>query len=249
MNSKKLILPTVLLSGFAAAFAIAHRRENITIGSLAYDTHRNPSKKNSRIYLRENNRYIPYLVLTNHYTEDNYALLLREEPIPVPVQYGSNNDYDDSEIDQFFENIYLPSLGWEVHTAMEEVVLLSQFNSQAKLQRQAFILTAEEMGLTDCNEFSSALEYFTKPAHRLAYVNGKPVDLWTRTPGNTPSTAVVVTSAGTLEKDDTRNHHHIRPALCLSKQVPFYSHSDIFPGVKIRTLTQSEKGGFLHVGK
>lgn len=247
-NRNNLILPAIILGGTAVALTVANRNSKTTLDSLAYDIQLSTNKESCRVYLPENNQFIPYLVLTNHYSDDNRTLLIREEPLHIPLQFGENSDYDDSEIDHYLENLYLPSLGWEAHVSMKEVSLLQTSADQPQLRREAFILTAEEMGFTDQLESILTLDYFKMEEHRHTTLNRIPVELWTRTPGQEPSDAVVITCNGERSADCARTHHYIRPAICMENNTPIYTRSDIFPGVKIRTVS-AKKGYYRHAGK
>ena len=80
-----------------------------TIADLAYGNNTVPN----RIYIVENEQYVPYLVLTDDYNGN--CLLLREYLLDEPMQYNDPNIYysgyyENSTIDQYLNNDFLKIL-------------------------------------------------------------------------------------------------------------------------------------------
>ena len=67
-----LVLVIILVTSYLATLFI--KLDNDTIGSIAY----NVNKKNYVVYIKENNKYVTYIVLDNNYNNTNNTLLIRE---------------------------------------------------------------------------------------------------------------------------------------------------------------------------
>ena len=78
----------------------------VTIGDLA-----NPdSESENCVYVRENGKYVPFLVITNNY-EDGYTLLLRKEILEEEHRMNDYSSfYQGSEIDTFLNSDYFNEL-------------------------------------------------------------------------------------------------------------------------------------------
>ena len=82
--------------------------EKNTIRDIAYNVNQ---KGNHKVYLQEGNEYVPYLVITNNYNDENVCLLLREHVLENNLPYNHRTKgaiyYKDSEIDKYLcEDFY-----------------------------------------------------------------------------------------------------------------------------------------------
>lgn len=77
----RIIVVQFILSTFAFLLCGCGKKANLTLEKIAY----NKSDANSIVYLKENNEYIPYLVLTADYNGN--ALLLRKNLLPDLMPY------------------------------------------------------------------------------------------------------------------------------------------------------------------
>jgi len=96
-------------------------RQPTTIADIAYDVRNRGA--DYRIYLQENGRFVPYLVLTANYSGSRNALLLREHLLdreiafnPSPRGHGLwawqdfGAYYSDSNIDNFLNTEFISTL-------------------------------------------------------------------------------------------------------------------------------------------
>ena len=82
MKNKKImvlviIFAIVIISIFSFNLLKSNKYSNDTIGSLAY----NYTKNEEIVYLLEDGKYIPYIVLHNNYSNNSDTLLLRKNVI------------------------------------------------------------------------------------------------------------------------------------------------------------------------
>ena len=124
MKNKKLILLVIIFVIVIISVIIfnvlkSNRYSNDTIGSLAY----NYTKNEEDVYLLEEGKYIPYIVLHNNYSNKSDTLLLRKNVIGNGEYYMGYNgsitiekiynshlqmsnveDYEESAVDNFLLN-------------------------------------------------------------------------------------------------------------------------------------------------
>ena len=99
----------LLLGGCKQMSLQTDKERNLTIKNIAYDVNK---KLGYTIYLRENEQYVPYLVLTNDYGGN--VLLLRKHLLDETETYNGQTAtpsyYEDSEIDKFLNNVFSETL-------------------------------------------------------------------------------------------------------------------------------------------
>ena len=87
-----------------------------TISSIAYS--RLKSKDDYRVYIKEDGKYVPFLVIDNGY-EEGSTLLLREEILAETKRMNEYSSYyKDSEIDRFLNGSYYENLKG-IHSLIE----------------------------------------------------------------------------------------------------------------------------------
>ena len=92
MKNKKImvlviIFAIVIISIFSFNLLKSNKYSNDTIGSLAY----NYTKNEEIVYLLEDGKYIPYIVLHNNYSNNSDTLLLRKNVIGNDEYYTGYN--------------------------------------------------------------------------------------------------------------------------------------------------------------
>ena len=91
-------------------------KNNATISDISYDN----NKDEYEVYVKENGKYVPFLVLQSNY-QDGKTLLLRKECLPEVRRFNDYSSYyEDSEIDQFLSNEYITYLD-EIRDKVESV--------------------------------------------------------------------------------------------------------------------------------
>lgn len=177
MGNRKLFVRGILIIaaamvGVIAALAVRLCRtdRNLTLEKIAYDK----SKENPVVYIKENNEYVPYLVLTSNYGGN--VLLLREnvlsEEMPYkPSQHGVGGGalsagwsyyeygsyYEESSIDDFLNTEFLEVFSSDVQAAIVdttiEVTDKESYDEQNwadathMIDRKVFLPSAVELGV------------------------------------------------------------------------------------------------------
>ena len=212
-----------------------------TISSIAYNKFK--GKDDYRVYVKEDGKYVPFLVIANEYVPGS-TLLLRES---VLDEFRRMNDYSsyykDSEIDRFLNSEYYNSLK-EIHYAIkstsveitkEEAVGFS-YDETEYIDRYVFLLSRKELDYDFENE-GKKLRYFCNPENRLCYLDGEPVGWLLRTPA-TPYFSVVsgITYDGMLSSDNSFSGYGIRPAFCVDSSAKIKKKEGIVNGKKVYVL-------------
>lgn len=190
----------------------------VTIGELA-----NPDSKNENcVYVRENGKYVPFLVITNNY-EDGYTLLLRKEILEEEHRMNDYSSfYKESEIDTFLNSDYFNELE-DIHKKIKIVSIAivdknsigSSGSDTINIKRHVFLLSARELCYGVENE-GRELEYFNIPDHRIAEYHGEPASWLLRTPSTFYLSAVCgIAQDGQLSSANAYDKFGIRPAFCV----------------------------------
>ena len=180
------------LLGVVWAMWLNGGKENLTLEKIAYDN----SRENPVVYIKENGKYIPYLVLTSDYGGN--VLLLRENLLPEPMQYKPaphgegfgalsggwageyGSYYEESVIDEFLNTDFLEVFSPEVQAAivdtMIEVTDMDRYEewnyATHMLRRKVFLLSAVELGVLHSVDLMTAregdpLKYFKNKKHSV----------------------------------------------------------------------------------
>ena len=183
------VLCTVL---FIRLTGCGQTREYATLEEMAYDQ----SGRKNLVYIKENNEYIPYLVLESDYGGGGNVLLLRENVLPEPMPYRpspygesteglggpwAHNDYgsyyETSNIDKYLDTDFLKVFSPVVQeaiaaTTIEVTDLESYGDKWAKathiIERKVFLLSAVELGITYSVDYN-----ITREGEPLKYFENK----------------------------------------------------------------------------
>lgn len=191
------------------------------ISQLAYDS--NQSNSNV-IYVRENDDYVPYLVLTNHYKNEQ-TLLLRKYALPEPMPFDYiSSYYPDSAADKYLNDVFINQL-----TDLKNVIVPAEIEITAKesigingdvkdqIIRKVFLLSGEELNLRLDIKEGRPLSYFTDPDNRYVYVGTDSVNWWLRTPmTETKRSTYYVGKNNIIDYAESDTEMYIRPAFCVS---------------------------------
>ena len=182
MRKKKLIVGVivtvvigiVVLGTVLAIWLIIraqNREEYTTLEEMAYDK----SGRKTVVYIKENDGYIPYLVLESDYGGN--VLLLRENVLPEPMPYRPSpygesttalsggwawhdygSYYETSSIDKYldtdFLKVFSPAVQEAIVTTTIEVTDIESYSGEKSgevthmVERKAFLLSAVELGIT-----------------------------------------------------------------------------------------------------
>lgn len=201
MKNKKLlagiifivIIGMVLLGTVVIILLVSRMGESTTtLEKLAYDQ----TGKKYRVYIKEDDEYVPYLVLTSDY--DGNVLLLREYLLPEEMQYKPSKHpapegsvisggwthyeygsyYEESSIDEFLNTEFLerfsPAMQAAIMDTAIEVTDKKSYDADSwaevthTIERKVFLLSAVELGV----EFSVGI-CITEEGTPLKYFSGR----------------------------------------------------------------------------
>ena len=212
-----------------------------TISSIAYNGFEN--KDNYRVYIKEYDRYVPFLVIDNEYAPGS-TLLLREEILSEERRMNDYSSYyKDSEIDIFLNGLYYDALK-EIHhliknTSVEIIkdeAIGSTGEGTENINRNVFLLSEKELAYSFGIE-GKKLRYFCNPENRLCYLNGEPVGWLLRTPSLWYRSVVYgITYDGMLSSDNSFSGYGIRPAFCVDSSAKIKKKEGIVNGKKVYVL-------------
>ena len=238
---KLIIIMLVALTFVIVVFCYRLLINQGTISSIAYSSLK--SEDDYRVYIKEDGKYVPFLVIDNGY-EKGSTLILREE---ILVETKRMNEYSsyykDSEIDRYLNGSYYENLK-EIHSLIEstavEIVkdeaIGSTGDGTEKINRNVFLLSAYELGF-DMEKEGKRLGYFSNPDNRICHLNGESASWLLRTP-NTWERSVVccLTYDGALGSWNAYAKCGIRPAFCVNSLVIIKKKAGIIEGKEVYVL-------------
>lgn len=238
----------ILLSG-------CKKKDYATLEQLAYDQ----ARKNMVVYLKEEDTYIPYLVVTSNYQGN--VLLLRQNLLEKTMPYKENklvgwssdqygSYYEESSIDQFLNTQFLETLSETVKesiisSSIEVTYKESYFGDVRKvhtISRDVFLLSAQELDLKI--EYTAAkegipLKYFKDEEYVKKIANlpdGSKCAYWTRTPDLFETYLVITVGPHACSSGTADICSGVRPAFCLSKMTKVKKRNDIVEGQTVYVI-------------
>ena len=245
MQKKEIFLMQILLVLVATVFLglIGYKWfiGKDTISSIAYNKFK--EKDDYRVYVKEDGKYVPFLVIANEYVPGS-TLLLRET---ILDEFRRMNDYSsyykDSEIDRFLNGEYYNSLK-EIHYVIkntfveitkEEAVGFS-YDETEYIDRYVFLLSRKELDYDFENE-GKKLDYFYITKNRISHYYGMPMSWLLRTPAIGYFSAVLaVTDDGGVSIGNSFSLYGIRPAFCVDSSAKIKKKEGIVNGKKVYVL-------------
>ena len=242
---KEIFLMQILLVLVAVVFIglIAYKRVGgkDTISSIAYNSFKN--KDDYRIYIKEYDRYVPFLVIDDEYAPGS-TLLLREEILSEERRMNDYSSYyKDSEIDIFLNGFYYDELkvihhlikNTSIDIMTDESIGFSGEETES-INRNIFLLSEKELAY-DFGLEGKELRYFRNPENRLCYLDGEPVGWLLRTPETSYFSVVSgITYDGMLSSDNSFSGYGIRPAFCVDSSAKIKKKAGIVNGKKVYVL-------------
>ena len=235
-----IILLSIISAFIGINCYITHIRQN-TISSIAYSSLK--SKDDYRVYIKEDGKYVPFLVIDNGY-EKGSTLLLREEILTETKKMNEYSSYyKDSEIDRFLNGSYYENLK-EIHSLIEstaveiyaEASIGCSGDETENINRNIFLLSDKELSYGYGIE-GKALRYFRNPDNRLSYLDGTPMGWLLRTPVTSYLSAVCeVSFDGKISLGNSFGKHGIRPAFCVDSLAKIKKKEGIDDGKKVYVL-------------
>ena len=242
LTSKAFIITLLLIVGvFLGLVGYKWFVNKYKISFIAYNKFK--EKDDYRVYVKEDGKYIPFLVIANEYVPGS-TLLLRES---ILDEFRRMNDYSsyykDSEIDRFLNGEYYNTLK-EIHHLIknspleiysEEAIGFSG-NETEYINRHIFLLSRKEL----CSDFENEgkeLDYFNEVKNRISYYNGKPMSWLLRTlVGSYFSAVFGVIDNGGVSIGNSFNEYGIRPAFCVDSLAKIKKKEGIVYGKEVYVL-------------
>ena len=242
LTSKVLIITIFIIVGvFLGLVGYKWFVNKDKISFIAYNKFK--EKDDYRVYVKEDGKYIPFLVIANEYVPGS-TLLLRES---ILDEFRRMNDYSsyykDSEIDRFLNSEYYNTLK-EIHRLIKNTPI-EIYSKEAigfsgdeteYINRHIFLLSRKEL----CSDFENEgkeLDYFNEVKNRISYYNGKPMSWLLRTPVGSYFSAVFgVIDNGGVSIGNSFNEYGIRPAFCVDSSAKIKKKEGIINGKKVYVL-------------
>ena len=235
-----IILLSIISAFIGINCYITHIRQD-TISSIAYSSLK--SKDDYRVYIKEDGKYVPFLVIDNGYDKGS-TLLLREEILAETKRMNEYSSYyKDSEIDRFLNGSYYENLK-EIHSLIESTAVDIYSDASIgcsgdeteNINRNIFLLSDKELSYGYGIE-GKALRYFRNPDNRLSYLDGTPMGWLLRTPVTSYLSAVCeVSFDGKLSLRNSFGKHGIRPAFCVDSLAKIKKKEGIIDGKKVYVM-------------
>lgn len=212
-------------------------------------TYRSGKDTNHTIYIEEDGRYEPYLVLTSDY--GGQTLLLRKYLLSDTMPYNENESnlwaaddygayYETSSIDDYLNRVFFDSLGQSV----KDVMVTSNIMITAKeslgrtgeiattINRKVFLLSLMEVTGKERStsvEEGTALKYFEGDYDRKVAetIDGVKYAYWVRTPETWETYTVYTIGPRGLGMGSAAISCGIRPAFCIEKTARIVQRDDI----------------------
>lgn len=196
----------------------------------------------NEVYVLENNKYIPYIVVSSKYNRN--TLLLRKDVLDTPFSLNDYSSfYPDSELDIILNNDFYSTLSkindkileTEISVTTESAIGISGTSTE-NIKRKIFILSCSEMGISSENmaQEGTLLKYFKNIDNRIALCNGKKSSTWLRTPNTFyVSCSYVIGANNKIGSTNVYDKNGIRPAFCVQNSLPVELNNDIINGKSI----------------
>lgn len=197
-----------------------------SISDLAFDRSGNANL----VYILEDDKYIPFLVLTDDYNGN--TLLLRKEILDENRRISDYSAYyANSTVDLYLNGEYLESLteisqyltSSNVEITCEDSLGVSGLDTEL-IDKCVFLLSCNEVGIDNSVNIApegETLEFFRNEENRKAYVNEKLSSWWLRTPNTYYlSCTYVIGDNNKIGYTNAYDANGIRPAFCVRNDSP-----------------------------
>jgi hypothetical protein len=218
------------------------------IRDIAYDVNKNHGYT---VYLEENAKFVPYLVLTDDYNGN--VLLLRKHILNEVMIFNPNDRYngyyENCVIDKFlneeFMNSFTPEVQKQIIDSKIVITAKSSLGSCGKetteINRKIFLLSYTELGLPKESIAAvegKALKYFPNPTSRIARLEtGIAAGWWLRTSYTEFDTSAwSVGFDATMGSVSVEHTNGVRPAFCIDGKTLIETSDDVIKGETVYVL-------------
>ena len=252
---KKILIIMLTIMPLIALTACLHQSTNQTalpIGDLAFSVTRSAEE----VYIKENDKFVPFLVLDNNYSGN--CLLLRRDTLNDEVAYNTHGQYGsyypNSGTDDFLNGTYFERISASVKQVIAESniavtskqALDSAENTTETITRKVFLLSAHEVhAQTGTNSLKEGKEliYFRSLSNRVACnENGQPETWALRTPSLTAANMIYSIAfdgsigSGGIYGTEGERAIPLRPAFAVYAQTIIKKQSNAVQGKEVYVL-------------
>ncbi|HOQ01812.1 MAG TPA: DUF6273 domain-containing protein [Acetivibrio clariflavus] len=250
-NDKKTAIGDIAYDGYVSSGFL----RKIGFGKNEVD------ERNYTVYIKENDKFEPYLVLTSDYNGNTLLLrkFLLEKEYAFEIE-GVDIYYENSSIDKFLNNEYIKTLDSYIQDSIVNTsILITKGYTSEKgfemdvypIERKVFLISCAEIGLEGwarVGKEGETLEYFKDKKRYLAYAReGEKERVWyLRTPyfGNSYRGIWVVGMGGSLlgtgiadfGQPDGKAKYSVRPAFCVSNSLSIEESTEVIEGETVYVL-------------
>lgn len=229
-----------------------------TIGDIAFDVNK---KSGYTVYIEEDSKFVPYLVLTSNYS--GQALLLRNELLNDfhtfnDKTYGYSGYYRDSSIDKFLNKDFLATIDPKTQSYIfdSEITITAKSSmgvtgeDTENITRKVFLLSATEIGMgwvSTTTKEGNALEYFKDSNSRIAYKGKEATCWWLRSPstwsidsvfGIGPYGTFGDGGLSTIAPSVRSSKSGVRPAFCIRNTQIIEKSDKVIDGQTVYVITE-----------
>ena len=225
-----------------------------TIESIAYDEN---SNEDYLVYIKEDNVFEPYLVITSDY--DGNVLLLRKYLLAETMPFNENESqmwasyenggyYEDSSIDKYLNTEFFNTFDQSVKDSIvNSTIVITDKSSlgvtgeiSATISRKVFLLSLKELDGPESRASVSegnTLKYFKDDyTRRIADLpNGGKSAYWTRTSA-TWETYTVITIGEGAGVGSADIDSGVRPAFCMKKDTRITQSDNVVSGQTVYVI-------------
>lgn len=193
----------------------------VTVSDLAYDANK---IQDQTIYIKENQTYIPYLVLTKDYNGN--TLVLRKEILDQKYPFSNEDDdyYAESYVDSYLNSDYYKCFSENMKKIIQnsEIEIAAEYPNDETIEtieRKIFLLSCTEvnidMGITIREGVK--LKYFEKSKNLLCKTGESYVG-WKLRSNYLPERGMSwnISAEGVAGGESVQRLNGIRPAFCIS---------------------------------
>ena len=236
-----IILAAILLisGGCGVMTSNAANKPDGVLGDISYDK---TKSGDCIIYIKENDSYEPYYVVSSNYGGN--ALLLRKNLLSETMPYNANEKhlwsgneyggyYEDSGVDKYLNADFYDSLERHVKNAIvcSDIIIADKKSLgvtgdlSTTISRKVFLLSLSE--LSAAKSYAAVpegdpLKFFSDDyKRRAAYLpDGEECAYWTRTPETWEIYTVFTVGKNGIGSGAADIDSGVRPAFCLDKSTP-----------------------------
>lgn len=227
------------------------------LSDLAYDGN---NTYGYRIYLKEQDNFIPFLVLTSDYHGN--CLLMREYLLDTCQIYNTTGDYasyyNGSYIDNFLNQEYYELLSPELKTVIEmtevEITTKNAIDTHKQetenISRYVFLLSANEVNTSigrSAVPEGDCLTYFSQQQNLIASFDTLTASSWMlRTPALRGSSTIFgvsdngVVGMGGINTIAGLSENAVRPVFCIAGTTPVEVSGNVIDGENVVILCNNE---------